>query len=89
MADIDDLFDSLQVFHTRVTWWSDRQQVSLGLRDFSDYSGRFQQCCNLGSLEFSFDLPIFYSPFQAIDDRSELTIVTILTFMFHRIQISR
>ena len=44
---------------------SESQQVSSGLHDFSQYTGRHQHCCNLDGIGFSFDFQLF-SPLPSL-----------------------
>ena len=46
---------------------SELLQVSSGLQDSSQYSGRPQQCCSLDGLDSPSDFQLFQSPFQAFD----------------------
>ena len=65
---------------------SERQQVSLGLQDFSQYSGWSQQCCSLDGFFVSSDFQLFqfsFWNFVTVSIRS-ITIGIIVILMFHR-----
>ena len=57
-------YHSLRVFLTSME--SDRQQASSGLQNFSQYSGRSRQCCNLDGFDFSTDFQLFQSLTQVL-----------------------
>ena len=64
---------------------SEWQQVSLGLQDSSQDSGRSQQCCRVDGLYPSANLQVlqaFKNPL-VIAHKARITIDIIVTFMFH------
>ena len=50
---------------------SERQQVSYGLQDSSQYSGRFRNCCCLNGLDSFPDFLLFQFPFETFGNRSK------------------
>ena len=80
----------LQVFNTSLRWCfsleSERQQVSTGLQDSSQYSGQPQHCCSFNNLGLSSDFYLLQistsSSFLGIVPSAPITIGIIVTFMF-------
>ena len=50
---------------------SERQELSSGPQDFSQYSGRFKQFCSLNGLDSSSNLKLFQGLFRALGDSSK------------------
>ena len=77
---------SLSVFHIRVSFWIsldfEWQQVSSSLQDWSQDSGRSQQCCHFDSPLPSKSSRPFNNPLVIVP-KAPITIGTIVTFMFH------